>query len=269
MRRSDKREQELDSRIDLFRKRLKDSDDLKVKDDVFDTRTLMNLYYLAKKGYLQALGGPVSTGKEANIFSALGKGGDLVALKIYRVATTEFRSMQDYLRGDPRFGNTKGDRRSLINAWTRKEYRNLLRAEEAGIRVPHPFVVRENIIVLEFIGQEDQPAPLLRDVQLDSEEARRAFEWLADAIATLYRRAALVHADLSEFNVLYPGHPVIIDMAQSVTLDHPMARSFLRRDVSNLVRFFQSRYGIGSIEEVMARLKPQAKDEEAPANGQG
>jgi len=45
-------------------------------------------------------------------------------------------------------------------------------------------------------------------------------------------RPILVHADFSEFNVLYDGDPVVIDMGQSVTLEHPMASKFLARDVN-------------------------------------
>lgn len=248
------REEELDARIDLLRSRLKDSDDLKVKGDVFDTRTLMNLYTLAKKGFIDALGGPVSTGKEANIFSAIRKG-SYVAVKIYRIATSDFKSMQDYVLGDPRFGSMKGDRRSLISAWTRKEYRNLLRAESAGVRVPHPFVAKENILVMEFIGSDGMAAPLLREIYLSAEEAARTMEKIVTYIGLLYRRAGLVHADLSEFNIMYNGEPVIIDMGQSVTLDHPMARKFLTRDVSNLARFFQSRYSIGSEEDIWEKIR--------------
>ncbi len=89
-------EMEFDARIDLFRKRIKDSEDLKVLENVFDTPTLMNLYSLASKGIIDFLGGSISTGKEANVFYAFGGGKDL-ALKIYRVSTSNFRAMQDYL----------------------------------------------------------------------------------------------------------------------------------------------------------------------------
>src|SRR5512139_2459441 len=93
-------EMEFDARIDLFRKRIKDSEDLKVLENVFDTPTLMNLYGLASKGIIDFLGGSISTGKEANVFYAFGSGKDL-ALKIYRVSTSNFKAMQDYLQGDP------------------------------------------------------------------------------------------------------------------------------------------------------------------------
>lgn len=262
------REEELDARVDLLRNRLKDSDDLKVTGDVFDTRTLMNLYTLAKKGFIDALGGPVSTGKEANIFSAIRKG-SYVAVKIYRIATSDFKSMQDYVLGDPRFGSMKGDRRSLVSAWTKKEYRNLLRAENAGVRVPHPFVARENILVMEFIGSDGLAAPLLRDIDLSVEEASQTMEKISGYIGLLYKKAGLIHADLSEFNIQYNGEPVIIDMGQSVTLDHPMARKFLTRDVSNMARFFRSRYSIGSEEDIWEKIKKTPGESEEAGEGGG
>ncbi|MGD0952700.1 MAG: serine protein kinase RIO [Methanotrichaceae archaeon] len=250
------REEDLDTRIDLLRERIKDSDDLKVKGDVFDTRTLMNLYALASKGVIDALGGEISTGKEANLFYAIREGQNL-AIKIYRITTSNFQAMQDYMHGDPRFGNIKGTKRAVISAWTRKEFRNLKRAEEAGVRVPHPIVTRDNILIMELIGEKDNPAPQLRNVDLELDEAKRIFNKLSDYISLLYNKADLVHADFSEFNVLYDGDPVVIDMGQSVTLEHPMASKFLARDVTNIARYFEKKYGIGSEEEIWSKVKVQ------------
>jgi RIO kinase 1 len=253
-------EEKFDARIDLLRQRIRDSEDLQVQEAVFDTRTLENLYNLASKGIIDALGGSVSTGKEANIFYATSGEKDL-ALKIYRISTSNFKAMQEYMHGDPRFGNIKGTKRAVVFAWTKKEFRNLRRAEEAGVRVPHPLAMRENILVMELIGGEGRAAPTLKNTELKTEEARLAFERIAEYISLLYNRAGLVHADLSEFNVLYEGEPVIIDMGQSVTLDHPMARKFLERDVTNIARYFQKKYGIGSEEEIWAKLKSEASDQ--------
>lgn len=248
------KEESLDSRVDLLRKRIKCSEDLNTEGEVFDSRTLMDLYFLANKGVIDALGGPVSTGKEANVFRAAGCGGRLV-LKIYRVSTSNFRAMQEYLQGDPRFGSVKGTKRAIVAAWAKKEFRNLKRAEAAGVRVPHPVAIRGNILVMELIGQDDEPAPQLKDVDLDAQEAWRVFGLLTSYVSLLYNRAGLVHADLSEFNILYDGEPVLIDMGQSVTLDHPMAGRFLQRDVANLARYFARRYGVGSEEEIWARIR--------------
>jgi len=251
----------IDSKVDLLRERFKDSDDFKVKDDVFDRRTLMNLYSLASKGSIESLGGSISTGKEANIFHALGKEGGL-AIKIYRINTSNFKAMQDYLVGDPRFGSIKGTKRAIINAWNKKEFRNLKRAAEAGVRVPHPIAMRENILVMELVGEEGMAAPQLKDVDLSPEEAERVFEELCTYVSQLYKTANLVHADLSEYNILYhKGHPVLIDMGQSVTLEHPMAKTFLDRDVSNLTRYFKKKYNLGSEDAIWSKLIPDTDQE--------
>ncbi|MDD1734203.1 MAG: serine protein kinase RIO, partial [Methanothrix sp.] len=76
--------EDFDTQIDVLRTRIKDSDDLNVQDAVFDKRTLMDLYSLASKGVIDALGGSVCTGKEANIFRAI-VGEKELALKIYRI----------------------------------------------------------------------------------------------------------------------------------------------------------------------------------------
>jgi len=49
----------------------------------------------------------------------------------------------------------------------------------------------------------------------------------------------MVHADLSEFNILnFEEEPVFIDLSQSTTTEHPQAQEFLRRDVRNVVKYF-------------------------------
>jgi RIO kinase 1 len=250
--------EELDTQIDALRAKIKDSEDQKVQDAVFDNRTLMDLYSLASRGIIDALGGSISTGKEANIFQAL-SGGRPVALKIYRISTSNFKAMQDYLHGDPRFGSVKGSKRAIVSAWTKKEFRNLKRAEEVGIRVPHPIAMRENILVMELVRSDDNPAPLLKDVILEPEDAQHVYQMLCRYISLLYNEAGLVHADLSEFNILYDGDPIIIDMGQSVTLDHPMAVKFLERDIDNVVHYFQKNYGIGSKDEIVSTIKSDAK----------
>jgi len=260
------KDEDFDTKIDILRTRLKDSDDKNVQDAVFDKRTLMDLYSLASKGVIDALGGSVCTGKEANIFRAI-VGEKELALKIYRISTSNFNAMQDYLQGDPRFSSVRGTKRAIVAAWTRKEFRNLSRAEEVGIPVPHPIAMKENILVMDLVAVDGQAAPTLKEVDLKQEEARAVYERIVDYISQLYNRAQLVHADLSEFNILYhQGRPVIIDMGQSVTLDHPQARRFLERDIANVAHFFRKRYGIGSPEEIWNKLindKDEMKEEKA------
>ena len=234
----------IDKEIDRFRIRIKDSEDLKAIEGVFDTFTLKTLYHLANKGYIDALGGVISTGKEANIYHAFGRDREQereIAIKVYRISTSNFRAMQSYLIGDPRFKNVRHEKRSIVFAWTKKEMRNLKKAHAAGVRVPEPFVERNNVLLMEFIGEDEIPAPQLREVSLTPDQARKAFDTTVEYVRRLYH-ANLVHADLSEFNILMDGEEVVfIDMGQSVTLDHPNAMEFLMRDIHNVTRFFRKK----------------------------
>ena len=238
----EKKLRKAEGRIDEFRRRIKDADQYKVKDDVFDDSTLKGLYNMANKGILKALGGSVSTGKEANVFHAIGENDIELAIKIYRISTSNFKAMTDYIVGDPRFSSIKRDRKSLIFAWPRKEFRNLSRALEVGLPVPRPIEARRNILVMEFIGEDGVGAPKLKDVEYSLPDARELFEKVQDFMRVLYVEAGLVHSDMSEYNILIRnGEPVVIDMAQAVTPEHPNAGEFLERDIKNVVTFFSKR----------------------------
>lgn len=235
----------IDTEVDKLRIRRKDSDTLKVIENVFDEPTLKTLYTLSNKGIIQAMGGSISTGKEANVFLAEGEEKD-IAVKIYRISSSTFNSMEDYILGDPRFRNVRHSKRDIIFAWTKKEQRNLIRAKEAGIRVPEPIVAERNILVMEFMGENEKPYPQLKDIRLEKEVARKVYDIVISYIDLLYTEANLVHGDLSEYNILMIPEtlePVFIDMGQSVTREHPRSMEFLLRDIENIVRYFK-KYGI-------------------------
>ena len=100
---------------------------------------------------------------------------------------------------------------------------------------------------MDYIGDSEQPAPLLKDVKL--EEPKKIFDILIDFISKMYKKAELVHADLSVYNVLmYENKPYIIDLGQGVVLEHPMSHEFLKRDIHNIVQYFQ-KFGIKTNEE--------------------
>ncbi len=246
--------QRIDEKIEQLRVRVKDSEDLKVWGDVFDVPTLKALYRLASKDIISAMGGVISTGKEANVFHAIGKEGEL-AIKIYKIVTSDFRAMQEYLTGDSRFKNIKHNKKDIVLAWARKELRNLSKAYEAGVRVPKPMVVERNVLVMEFIGKDEHPAPLLKDVAHEIKDPAELLAKIVDYMSILYNKSKLVHADLSEYNILYDGSPIFIDMGQSVTRDHPNAETFLLRDVKNIVKFFRKLGVECSDEEVVAKIR--------------
>ncbi|MFC7114119.1 serine/threonine-protein kinase Rio1 [Natronoarchaeum sp. GCM10025703] len=234
-----------DRKFSQFRERIKDSDGFKVDDGAFDDATFAALYKLVQDGYVDAIGGPLSTGKEANVYNALAgdrslemlrEGEEEVAMKVYRTRATNFQDMREYLIGDPRFEEL-GDKRKIVMAWTRKELSNLERARKAGVRVPRPITTERNVLIMEYIGTEDSRSKRLAEVQIENPET--AYEVVREYIRRLYS-AGLVHGDLSEYNVLfYDGELVVIDVGQAVTIHHQNAEEFLERDCENVASFFR------------------------------
>ncbi len=219
-----------------FRKRLKNTEQFKVEGSVFDDATYAALYKLVQDDYLEAFGGPISTGKEANVYEALAVDGSTVAVKVYLTTTSNFQQMSDYLEGDPRFEGIRGSTTKVVIAWVRKEYSNLKRAQAAGVAVPDPIAVQRNVLVMEYLGDEDGPAPTLNDVTIENPET--AFSVVREYMRRLYD-AGLVHGDLSEYNlVVHDGQITVIDVGQAVTVHHPNAEDFLERDCRNVAAFF-------------------------------
>ena len=238
----------------ISQKRIKDSDDRKVSSEIFDKATLQVLYKLANQGYLDVLNGAISTGKEANVLKGIKEDGSIVAVKIYRIATSDFKKMQYYIAGDPRFNVRSSNKRQLINNWVNKEFRNLTRLKDAGVNVPEAITSLNNVLIIEFIGDEDgNPAPTVKN--LPPEDPVDFYEKLVDQMDRFINKANLIHGDLSSYNILnYDEEPVIIDVSQSVVKDHIIAGELLERDIKN-ISFEFSKMGVDtSIEDLTNRL---------------
>jgi RIO kinase 1 len=235
----DKREDRFERKIDRSRVKRKRSEDFETVQAVVDKRTAMVLYGLINHGYLSSMKGVVASGKESNVYWATvekeGVTRDL-AVKIFRTSTLDFKHIWVYIEGDPRFSKVKRDTRSMVYAWAEKEFKNLKLADEVGVRVPKPVVCRSNVLVMEFIGENGVSAPRLRDTVVEDPES--VFGTVFDYVVRLYRKAELVHGDLSEYNILYWNGPVVIDVSQAVLLSHPLALDFLARDLKNILRYF-------------------------------
>ena len=225
-------------------------DKFKTYGNVFDNYTHKNLFRMMSQGLFEGLESPISIGKEANIFTAKKKDGGTVIVKIYRLETCDFNRMFDYIRTDPRIVKIRRSKRNIIFEWTRREYVNLHKAREAGVRVPIPMAVRDNIIVMEKIGN-NCISPKVKDSYPDMEQfSKRVIGFMKK----LYS-ARIVHGDLSEFNILdLEGNPVFIDFSQATSIDDPHAHAYLIRDAKNMSRFFAKRDVAISPEELVLRV---------------
>jgi RIO kinase 1 len=245
------REREVDdAELREFEERLKNSEAYEVEAEVFDEPTLRALYKLVSDGHVRAVGGVVSSGKEANVVEADGREGE-VALKIYRVATSSFQDMRKYLEGDPRFEGARS-KKELVVEWVRRECSNLRRASEAGVRVPEPIAHERNVLVSEFVGEDGVRSPRLQEVEIENPET--CYEVVLEYASRLHD-AGLVHGDLSEYNVLvHDGDLVVIDMGQTVRVEHPHADDMLENDCENVARFFSSLGVETDRDEVLKRV---------------
>uniref|UniRef100_A0A8C6E7C1 Serine/threonine-protein kinase RIO1 n=1 Tax=Moschus moschiferus TaxID=68415 RepID=A0A8C6E7C1_MOSMO len=210
--------------------------------DVLDPRTRMILFKMLTRGVIAEINGCISTGKEANVYHARTANGESRAIKIYKTSILVFKDRDKYVSGEFRFrhGYCKGNPRKMVQTWAEKEMRNLIRLNTAEIPCPEPILLRSHVLIMGFIGKNDMPAPLLKNVQLSESKARELYLQVIECVRRMYHDARLVHADLSEFNMLYHGGGVyIIDVSQSVEHDHPHALEFLRKDCANVNDFFQ------------------------------
>jgi len=220
--------------------REKRSEEYEVLEEVFDRSTLMTVYDFLNKGTIDRIFGAVKAGKESKLYWGKDKNGKALAIKIFLTISAEFKrgGMIPYIEGDPRFAHIKRDTRSLVYAWAQKEFKNLMQATEAGVRVPKPIDVSHNVLIMEFIGENGVSAPLLRETEVKN--PRRVYNQVLTNVKRLYQRAKLVHGDLSEYNVMiWKNQPILFDVSQAVPLEHPMAYQLLRRDLENLNRYFE------------------------------
>lgn len=107
------------------------------------------------------------------------------------------------------------------------------RLQTAQIPSPEPIMLRSHVLVMSFIGRDDmyvgiyrhtsfstfpkwyyrlfssdlvcvflRPAPLLKNAVLSESKARELYMQIIQNMRIMYNEARLVHADLSEFNIL-------------------------------------------------------------------
>jgi len=235
-RRLERRERRYETEQLLKKKR---TEEYEVLEEVFDRSTLMTIYELLNKGVIDEIHGVVKAGKEARIYWGKDRDGTELAIKIYLTIASEFKKGKiKYIEGDSRFKHVKRDTRSIVFAWALKEFKNLQLAIKAKVKVPEPLAIRKNVLVMRFVGKNGNPAPELREVFPKNPEF--LYRKLLEYVRRLYWKAELVHGDISEYNIMiWKGRPVLFDMAQAVLLSHPLAATFLKRDLQNLHRYFK------------------------------
>jgi RIO kinase 1 len=209
--------------------------DRKTSGLVFDKRTLKSIYELSSRENIDYIDFPISSGKESVVFKAYIRKKPVV-LKVYKMSTLKFSNIRIYIEGDHRFSKERLSRSNMVYIWAKKEYTNLDELRRVGIPAPKPIAFHKNLLLMSYIGTGKVPAPALRNASFDAQEV---YGNVREYIRLLYQKAHIVHADLSEYNILYYRRkPYFIDMGQSVSSTHPSADFFLERDVKNITHYF-------------------------------
>ena len=221
-------------------------------DQVLDPKTIAVIQKLIKQGYFDELAGCISTGKEANVYFGIKDGKAAVAVKVYKTSILGFRDRDEYVDGEFRFrhGYCKSNPRKMVSLWAEKEQRNLNRINRSGIECPPVIACKRNVLIMSLIGSSDRAAPRLKDYSVgDSDEIWIGlYKQVVLMMRQMFQDAKLVHGDLSEYNLLVEADKVVlIDVSQSVGLDHPRSMEFLKRDCLNINHFFSRKIPTGVI----------------------
>ena len=210
----------------------------KVINEVLDKPTVMTLYKMIKDHIIAYVNGSISAGKESVVFWGVDEQDASIALKIYLVSTSNFKKREPYILGDPRFLHVKKGTKNIVYLWAKKEFRNLSQCFAAGIPVPEPLYVTNNVLAMDFLGKNGVPEKTLLNSEVDGDDYRQAISIIKD----LYHKAKLVHADYSEYNIFKTANGLVVfDLGSAVDLRHPNSSEFLKRDIYNINRFFNKR----------------------------
>ncbi len=197
---------------------------------------------LVKASVLEAFGKPLGVGKEADVFDALNSSGERVAVKFHRLGRISFRQI---IRKRSYSSQRSASWLYQSRLAAEREYQALQILFPHRVAVPKPIGQNRHVIVMGMIeGAEladyteiPKPKKVLAEILLNIRKA--------------YLKAGIIHADMSEYNVILKpdNHILIIDWPQHVTKDHPNADELMARDVRNILRYFKRKH------EVSAELK--------------
>lgn len=214
------------------------------------------LNVFVKAGFLSAVGSCLGLGKEADVYEALTPRNEEVAIKFHRLGRISFRQTVKFRS----YTEPKTFWIFRSKAAAEKEYEALKRLHSCGVSVPKPVAQNRHAVLMgKIIGVRLNE---LKSIQ----NPKKVFLGILGNIQKAYKRAGIIHADLSEYNVLLAKDEEIqiIDWPQYVVLSHPQADEFLRRDINNLAKYFWRKFKLKiSVENSLNIVKASGKIKKA------
>jgi RIO kinase 2 len=188
-----------------------------------------------ERDIIEGLGSPIGVGKESDVLEAITDKGQRRAIKFYRIGRISFRQVR---RKRSFLGDTYSHDWILTNIRAAQtEYSILQRLQDTGITIPIPYFRQLHSIVMNRIE-----GAVLVDTK-DIQNPRRLLFDILNDVKIAYKHN-IINCDLSEYNVIVDveNRPWIIDWPQSVSRAHPNAGLLIRRDISNMVNFFNRKF---------------------------
>jgi len=207
---------------------------------------------LVKAGVISSFGRPLGVGKEADVYDALSSSGRRIAVKFHRLGRISFRQTRRK-RGYIREHSTWLYQSHLA---AEKEFQAMKLAYENGVSLPEPILQNRHVIAMGMI--EGGELSKYKDVGKPEKVLREILR----NIKKVYQKAHLIHADLSEYNIILQpdGHILIIDWPQAVKIDHANAAELLERDLTNVLVFFNRKFSLKlPVEEACRYVIGEAK----------
>ncbi len=191
---------------------------------------------LVKAGVIDSFGQSLGVGKEADVFDALSSGGNRIAVKFHRLGRISFRQTRRK-RGYVREHSTWLFQ-SHVSA--EKEFQAMQLVYKNGVSVPEPISQNRHVIAMGMI----EGAELSKYKEIQKPE--KILKEIMRNVRKAYLKAHVIHADLSEYNIILKpdGHILIIDWPQYVTTDHANAEELLKRDLKNVLVFFNRKFNV-------------------------
>jgi len=126
-------------------------------------------------------------------------------------------------------------------SWIAYEFTTLEALYEAGADVPKPYAMERNAILMGYVGDLSNAAPVLNSVNLDPDEAQSLFERVVHNVDLMLKHGR-IHGDLSAYNILYwNGDITLIDFPQVVMPDsNPASWNIFLRDVTRICQYFSA-----------------------------
>ncbi|KAK5959316.1 protein kinase RIO2 PWA37_003271 [Arxiozyma heterogenica] len=224
--------------------------------------TYSGIDYLALKTMLDrdtvySIGGPMGVGKESDIYKVSDKEGVPKVMKIHRLGRTSFhtvRNKRDYIKKNAKNGVNWMFLSKLAAA---KEYQFMSLLYAKGFNVPEPFDNSRHIIIMELIDGFTMTRLKYHKSKFN---IPKLYSDLMNFIVKL-GKSGLIHCDFNEFNIMIKKTAatsddddsnnkvinsndcgfIVIDFPQCISIDHPDAEFYFKRDVDCIRRFFKKK----------------------------